>query len=83
MNGKSEDTATEGAGATGKGAQGRSMKRHLSLFAAWGLSFGYAVGWGAFVMPGAEFLPGAGPLGTAIGISVGALAIAGTETTAK
>ena len=29
--------------------------RHLSPFAAWGLSFGYAVGWGAFVMPGAAF----------------------------
>lgn len=27
--------------------------RHLSPFAVWGLSFGYAVGWGAFVMPGA------------------------------
>ena len=25
--------------------------RHLSMLAAWGLSFGYAVGWGAFVMP--------------------------------
>jgi hypothetical protein len=29
------------------------MGRHLSMLAAWGLSFGYAVGWGAFVMPGA------------------------------
>ena len=27
------------------------MGRHLSMLAAWGLSFGYAVGWGAFVMP--------------------------------
>ena len=42
--------------------------RHLSMLAAWGLSFGYAVGWGAFVMPGAEFLPSAGPLGTVIGV---------------
>ena len=50
--------------------------RHLSALAAWGLSFGFAVGWGAFVMPGAEFLPGAGPLGTMIGITVGALAMA-------
>ena len=52
------------------------MRRHLSMFAAWGLSFGFAVGWGAFVMPGAEFLPNAGPLGTVIGILVGALAMA-------
>ncbi|MBP5284833.1 MAG: APC family permease [Kiritimatiellae bacterium] len=52
------------------------MKKHLSMLSAWGLSFGYAVGWGAFVMPGAEFLPSAGPLGTVIGIAVGAAAMA-------
>ncbi len=46
------------------------------MLSAWGLSFGLAVGWGAFVMPGAEFLPSAGPLGTVIGIVVGALAMA-------
>ena len=40
------------------------------------LSFGYAVGWGAFVMPGKVFLPGAGPAGTVIGILLGAAAIA-------
>ena len=45
------------------------------MMAAWGLSFGFAVGWGAFVMPGAEFLPSAGPVGTVIGILVGALAM--------
>ena len=50
--------------------------RHLSMLSAWGLSFGFAVGWGAFVMPGAAFLPGAGPLGTVIGVAVGALAMA-------
>ena len=50
--------------------------KHLSSLSAWGLSFGFAVGWGAFVMPGSEFLPGAGPLGTAIGVAVGTLAMA-------
>ena len=49
--------------------------RHLSMLAVWGLSFGFAVGWGAFVMPGAEFLPSAGPLGTVVGILVGTLAM--------
>ena len=49
--------------------------RHLSPLAVWGLSFGFAVGWGAFVMPGAEFLPAAGPLGTVIGVAIGALAM--------
>ena len=34
------------------------------------LSFGCAVGWGAFVMPGTAFLPVAGPLGTLIGLGV-------------
>ena len=47
----------------------------LSPFGAWGVAFGFAVGWGAFVMPGASFLPGAGPLGTAIGVVVGAVAM--------
>ena len=46
------------------------------MLSAWGLSFGLAVGWGAFVMPGAEFLPSAGPLGTVVGVAVGALAMA-------
>jgi signal transduction histidine kinase/CheY-like chemotaxis protein len=52
------------------------MKPYLSILTAWGLSFGYAVGWGAFVMPGSQFLPGAGPAGTVIGIAVGTLAMA-------
>lgn len=45
---------------------------YLSVWAVLALSFGYAVGWGAFVMPGRVFLPSAGPLGTVIGIVVGA-----------
>ncbi len=52
-----------------------ALGRNISPFAAWGLSFGFAVGWGAFVMPGAAFLPDAGPLGTVIGIFVGMLAM--------
>ena len=46
------------------------------MLSAWGLSFGFAVGWGAFVMPGSEFLPSAGPLGTVVGIAIGTLAMA-------
>ena len=48
------------------------FKKHLSPVSVWALSFGCAVGWGAFVMPGTTFLPIAGPLGTALGISLGA-----------
>ncbi len=54
-----------------KGSEG--LARTLSPLGAWALAFGCSVGWGAFVMPGTTFLPIAGPLGTAIGIAVGAL----------
>ncbi|MBQ8085899.1 MAG: amino acid permease [Lachnospiraceae bacterium] len=47
--------------------------RYLSPLSVWALSFGCAVGWGAFVMPGTTFLPKAGPLGTVIGMIVGAI----------
>jgi len=50
-------------------------KKYLSAWGAWALAFGCAVGWGAFVMPGTTFLPIAGPLGTAIGIGLGGLAM--------
>ena len=46
---------------------------YLSTLGAWALAFGCAVGWGAYVMPGTTFLPIAGPLGTAMGIGIGAL----------
>ncbi|HAM16778.1 MAG TPA: hypothetical protein DCP91_13190, partial [Eggerthellaceae bacterium] len=39
---------------------------------AWALAFGSSIGWGSFVMPGTTFLPVAGPLGSALGIAVGA-----------
>lgn len=47
--------------------------RYLSVPGAWALAFGCAVGWGAFVMPGGVFLPTAGPVGSAIGMLMGAL----------
>ena len=49
----------------------RSLTKYISPLAAWGLAFGYAVGWGSFVMPGRSFLPGAGPVGTVIGVLIG------------
>ena len=55
-------------GRTGLGA-------YLSPLAVIALSFGYAVGWGAFVMPGTVFLPKAGPVGTLIGILIGMVAM--------
>ena len=47
---------------------------YLTPLAVVALSFGYAVGWGSFVMPGTVFLPGAGPAGTVIGILLGVAA---------
>ena len=49
------------------------LGRYLSPLSVWALSFGCAVGWGSFVMPGTTFLKSAGPVGTAIGIVVGAV----------
>ena len=45
----------------------------IDAFYLWALSLGLAVGWGAFVMPGATFFPLAGPIGTIIGFAVGGL----------
>ena len=45
----------------------------MSPLNIWALSFGCAVGWGAFVMPGTTFLPLAGPVGTALGMLIGGL----------
>ena len=47
-------------------------KRYISPIGAWALSLGSAVGWGAFIMPGTTFIPIAGPLGTGLGMAVGA-----------
>ena len=49
------------------------QKRYLGLPGAWALAFGCSVGWGSFVMPGTTFLPIAGPIGTAIGLTLGGL----------
>jgi len=48
------------------------LKPYLTTWGAVALSFGCAVGWGAFIMPGTAFLPVAGPLGSLIGLGIGA-----------
>ena len=48
-------------------------KQYLGILGACALSFGCSVGWGAFVMPGTTFLPIAGPVGTALGLGLGAV----------
>ena len=51
----------------------RHFSPYLSSLGAWALAFGCSVGWGAFVLPGSTMLPIAGPIGTAIGMLLGAL----------
>ena len=58
---------------SGTEQQTEEKRRAFSPLSVWALSFGCAVGWGAFVMPGTTFLPAAGPLGTVIGIAIGAI----------
>lgn len=50
-----------------------SKMRLLYPLNVWALSFGCAVGWGAFVMPGTLFLPNAGPIGSALAVFIGGL----------
>jgi amino acid transporter len=49
------------------------LSRNLSPLNVWSLALGCIIGWGAFVMPGNLFLDAAGPLGTAIGMGIGAI----------
>lgn len=49
-----------------------TLKKNLKPINVWSLALGSIIGWGAFVMPGNLFLKTAGPLGTAIGIIIGA-----------
>ena len=51
------------------------LTRYLSSLNVWALSLGCIVGWGAFVMPGVQLLPMAGPLGTVIALAIGAAAM--------
>ena len=61
---------------TPQSKQGQTLTPYLSPLAVWALAFGCSVGWGAFVMPGTTFLPIAGPLGSVIGLLIGALFMA-------
>ena len=54
-------------------SSGEGLQRKLSPLNVWALALGSIIGWGAFVMPANTFLPNAGPLGTAIAMSAGAL----------
>ena len=58
---------------TPNGNNKMKFDQYLYPIHIWALSFGCAVGWGAFVMPGTTFLPKAGPVGTVVGLIIGAV----------
>ena len=47
--------------------------KSISILGAFALSIGTAIGWGSFVVTGSSFVSKAGPLGSMIGLIVGAL----------
>lgn len=51
----------------------QTLSRVLSPKQVWALALGSIIGWGCFILPGDSFLPGSGPLGTVLGMFIGAL----------
>ncbi len=51
------------------------LKRELRPIDVWGLALGAIIGWGCFVLPGNSFLPEAGPIGSTLGLLIGAALI--------
>ena len=51
------------------------LKQDLRAIDVFGLALGCIIGWGCFVLPGNAFLAKAGPLGMALGMSLGAILI--------
>ena len=68
---KSDKIMNNSSGSSIDKRTGSHSKAYLSPLAVIALSFGYAVGWGSFVLPGKMFLPNAGPAGTIIGLLIG------------
>ncbi|MFV0314885.1 MAG: amino acid permease, partial [Anaerotignum sp.] len=50
-----------------------AFKKDLRKIDIWSLALGAIIGWGCFVMPGTSFLPKAGPLGSILGLMLGAI----------
>ncbi|WP_352399352.1 APC family permease [Anaerotignum sp.] len=50
-----------------------AFKKDLRKIDIWSLALGAIIGWGCFVMPGTSFLPKAGPIGSIIGLMLGAV----------
>lgn len=51
------------------------LKKEMTARDIWCLALGAMIGFGCFVLPGNSFLPEAGPLGTALGLAIGAVMV--------
>ena len=51
--------------------ENKSNLKSISIFGAFALSIGTAIGWGSFVVTGSSFVSKAGPLGSIIGLIIG------------
>ena len=51
----------------------QGLTKFLTPLQVWALSFCCCIGWGSFIMPGTTFLPFAGPVGTIIAMTAGAI----------
>jgi len=49
-----------------------TLKKEMTSRDIWCLALGAMIGFGCFVLPGNSFLPEAGPLGSALGLAIGA-----------
>ena len=49
------------------------LRRTITPLQAWALSIGTSIGWGSFVITSNTYLSGAGPVGSALGLVLGAL----------
>ena len=54
-------------------SENRSLKKNLSPLSAWAFAIGTSVGWGSLVVTCNTYLAQAGPLGSTLGLIVGAL----------
>jgi anthranilate phosphoribosyltransferase len=56
-----------------KGSNERKLRQHVTPLSAWALSIGTSIGWGSFVITSNTYLASAGPMGSAVGMLLGAL----------
>lgn len=49
------------------------LDKYLSPLGVWAISIGTTIGWGSFVITGNTYLAGAGPLGSILGMALGAV----------